>query len=211
MWSVFNMQHIYKLLTKLVARAPFLGGLLCAAIALGPSTSSQSDSPPWKPSSSPSSLRVILTILPAVCLGGYILDFWGVRPERSIKELSTTDHCLESDVDGQVVVYMRGGAVGIVEVNCIAFGKEFKLVSMVDLQFLTLATWCCLEKQRVWKKNVMGSRTSKEEGIVMGEIWKLTKSQLFQNWQCHEVTAHQKHNYWSHMQSYLSPNGPKQS
>ena len=90
-----------------------------------------------------------MTVLPAVCLGGYVLSFLGVGPERSIKESSTTDHHLELDVDGQVVMYMRGGAVGIVEVECIAFRKELKLVSMVDLQFSTLATWHCLEKQRV--------------------------------------------------------------
>ena len=178
MWSVFNMRHIYKLLAELVTCAPFLGGLLHAAIASGPSTSSQSDSPPWKPSSSPSSLRVILTVLPAVHLGGYILSFMGVGPKRSIKELSTTNHCLELDVDGWVVVYMRGGAVGIVEVECIAFRKELKLVLMVDLQFSTLATWHCQEKQRVWKNNIVGSRTCKEEGIVMGEIWKLSPRAL---------------------------------
>ena len=81
-----------------------------------------------------------MTELPAVRLGGYVLSFLGVGPERSIKESSTTDHRLELDVDGRVVVYVRGGAVGIVEVECIAFRKELKLVSMVDLQFLTLAT-----------------------------------------------------------------------
>ena len=68
------------------------------------------------------------------------MSFLGVGPERSIKESSTTDCHLELDVDGRVVVYVRGGAVGIVEVKCIAFRKELKLVSMVDLQFSTLAT-----------------------------------------------------------------------
>ena len=98
MWPVFNMQHIYKLLAELVSHALFLGGLLHAAIASGPSTSSQSDSSPWKPSSSLLLLRVILIVLPVVHLGGCILSFLGVGPERSMKESSTTNHRLVLDV-----------------------------------------------------------------------------------------------------------------
>ena len=59
-----------------------------------------------------------------------------------------------------------GGSVGIIEVECIAFGKELKFVSMVDLQFSTMLP----RETNSVKNNVMGSRTSKEEGIVMGEI-----------------------------------------
>ena len=63
-------------------------------------------------------------------------------------------------------MYTRGGSVGIIEVECIAFGKELKFVSMVDLQFSTMLP----RETNSVKNNVMGSRTSKEESIVMGEI-----------------------------------------
>ena len=63
----------------------------------------------------------------------------------------------------------EGGCCGIIEDNCIVFRIGSKLVLMVDLQFSTLVSWCCLEEERVWKNSVVGSRVSKEEGIVMVE------------------------------------------
>lgn len=60
---------------------------------------------------------------------------------------------------------MREGG-GTVEVERGAFVLESKLVSIVVRQFSTLAAWRWLERQRVWKKSVVGSRVSTDVMVI---------------------------------------------
>ena len=63
-----------------------------------------------------------MTVSLTVHLEPYVLSFLGVGPEISIIESSLPDHCLDIDVvEVWVDMYVRRGAVGIIEVECVAF------------------------------------------------------------------------------------------